>query len=273
MEFLFLVYVAGTRLSRRQCGYYTTNRRRPVERTIGRFRVRDEERLGIISGEEMDMNIRTDRNGFTIWEAIGCVVVLVILVMAFIPAITPNIDAARAMQLKTNGRGIWFAIASANADREAAGLPPVWPQEMGFTVTNTSTVYFRRLMSDSSGKPIEDIKARLVSELAPDKLAGAGLPYAKTAAAFTATNNAWCVTCVSSSTPPNTTFLFSRNLDVDTVLSSTSRPVFVASKLTLNNRAFWVTCAGSCFDAREKWLTNADLLVPTNCPPVAVMRP
>jgi hypothetical protein len=282
-RFRFLFSEFCLLFSRRQNPVVCTRRNMPEmqasktgswrKKNFRRFRVRAARRMVMISREELTMKIRTNKNGFTLWEAIAIVVVLVILAAVLLSIEINPIDHAPGTVLKRHGRGIWAAIITANSERAPLGLPLVWPQEMSFTGTNTSTAYFQRLMADTNGVATTNINAQLVSDLTVWELAGAGVSSAPSPSNFKAANNAWCVTCVGTNTPPETTFLFTRNLDVGAVLCSTSRPTFVSSELALKHRAIWVTMNGACLEAREKYLTTADLLVPSNCPPVAVMRP
>lgn len=218
------------------------------------------------------MNVR-DRHGLTLVEVLAIIVVLAVLAAAIPCCPERSIEQAKCTALKNKARGVWMEVVSANAEREPLGLPSVWPQEMGFAATNSSTAYFQRLMSDTNGCPTEDANAQLTF-LQPQMLAGCGVPVAPSARQFGASNNVWCVTRVCSSTPPDAVFLFTRNLAVGAVLTSTSATRILSTKpaLNINKRAVWITCGGGVYDARQKFL-SAKGLVSSNCPPLAVMRP
>ena len=232
------------------------------------------------------MNIRTDRNGFTLLEAVAIICVLTILATALWPAMTSAMDNARATEMKNKGRRIWAAILAANYERAPLGLSPVWPQEMGFTGTNTSTAYFRSLLIKTNvvGMGFLDgyvEKKQLALALTLDDLSGIGVPVAKSADEFTSANNAWCVTCINSNTPAATPFLFLRNLNAENILSSTSRMSLASSKTPIHffDRTVFITRSGVCSELRNYWIgriecgENPNYFCPTNCPPVAVMRP
>ena len=50
-------------------------------------------------------------------------------------------------------------------EREARGLPVLWPRDLGFTGKESSTDYFRRLLADEAGVITEDAERRLVADL------------------------------------------------------------------------------------------------------------
>ena len=216
-----------------------------------------------------------NRNGLSLVELV-VVLAATCLLLAAVPATyDPSVEAARARTMKARGRGIWLAVVTANAEREPLDMPPVWPKEMGLSGTDSSTDYFRRLLSSSpdAPAPVETPMDRVASDLTLAMLAGVGVPPAASAASLAASNNAWCVTCVGNDSPPETAFLFLRNVDAGPVLSAASRVKPAGGpELNLNGRTVWITRGGACLDARFEMLTGA-LLCPTNCPPVTVMRP
>src|SRR5690606_6978319 len=57
------------------------------------------------------------------------------------------VDAARVTRMKSRNRGIWISLAAESDERASAGLPPLWPKDLGFTGSESSTSYFRRLLS------------------------------------------------------------------------------------------------------------------------------
>jgi hypothetical protein len=137
-------------------------------------------------------------------------------------------------------------------EREEKGLSALWPRDLGFTGTESSTDYFRRLMSDEAGEITEDVDKRLVSDLGYWAFAGPGLRAATSAAAFAAENNAWQVVCVDSNTPSLMPWLISRNVDFGDWLTPTSQPRFIRSGPLNLRRVVWVSRGGGIFDARFK---------------------
>lgn len=200
---------------------------------------------------------------------IGCVVALAapvasvgafIYYVAFAP-FGPGLDC----MLKSNGRGIWTAIISANAERDPKIFKPFWPKDQGFNQTRSSTEYFRMLMTTGAGQTATNSAYELFSDLPPGALAGHGVPRAKTIATFSSNNNAWIVICVSNETPAETAFLISRNVDLGKQVSCTSKVTFVRSPIIQpRNCVSWITIDGGCFDARPEDVTAARLFPDTN---------
>jgi len=200
---------------------------------------------------------------------IGCVVAAVapialvgsfIYYVAFAP-FGPGLDC----MLKSNGRGIWTAIISANAERDPKIFKPFWPKDQGFNHTRSSTEYFRMLMATGAEQAATNPAYGIFSDLLPGTLAGHGVPRARTIATFSGNNNAWIVICVSNETSADTTFLISRNVDLGKQVSCTSKVTFVRSPIIQpRNRVSWITCGGDCFDARPEDVTAARLFPDTN---------
>ena len=61
----------------------------------------------------------------------------------FVVVIRPWFDCISLKENGGRGAGVWIAILSANSEREGSGKPPVWPQDLRFDHTRTSTDYFR----------------------------------------------------------------------------------------------------------------------------------
>lgn len=163
-----------------------------------------------------------------------------------------GVDQARTTSMKNRGRGIWTAILSGSMEREEKGLPALWPREMGLRGSESSTEYFRRLLSDEAGAITEDTERRLASDLSPEIFAGPGLRLAVSAAAFAAENNAWQVVCIDSNAPTEAPFLISRNVDFGEWLTPTSKPRFIRSGPLNLRHVVWVTRGGGIYDARFK---------------------
>lgn len=159
--------------------------------------------------------------------------------------------------MKSNGRGIWSSIITANAERGPFGLPSVWAKDLGFDASRTSTEYFRQLMSEDPLAKTNGGRRPICEDMRPRIFGGAGVPCADTLGAFTGKNNAWQALCVSTQTPPNVAFLVTRNLEM-------GRQVNALSPLRFDKRApLWIrryvclTCGGGCFDLRAKYLCTS----------------
>jgi hypothetical protein len=196
------------------------------------------------------------------WLAALVAITLFLALLGSCPLTFTGIEQARATSMKGRGRGIWAAVLSGSFEREEKGLPALWPQELGFTGTESSTDYFRRLMSDETGKIAEDAAIWLASDLNYEMPGGPGLRKATSAAAFAAENNAWQVVCVDSNTPSDVPFLISRNVDFGDWLTPTSHPRFIRSSPLNLRRVVWVTCGGAIIDARFKNFRTETLFLP-----------
>ena len=120
-------------------------------------------------------------------------------------------------------------------------------------------------MSDTNGC----FTTNLTQQIAPleaNMLSGDDVPSAPTTAQFTKTNNAWSVVCVKSETPPDAPFLITRNVFVGPQINAKSDLKILNISPFYKTRAVWVTRAGSCFDARAKFITAAILCPITNVP-------
>ncbi len=172
-----------------------------------------------------------------------------------------QLDLARATGMKSRCRGIWTAIVAGSMEREAKGLPPLWPCDLGFTGNESSTDYFRRLMSDETGEVTDDREEALAPDLSPSFIDGPGLREATSARAFAAEHNAWQVVCVDSNTPAWVPFLISRNADFGDWLTPTSQVRLIRSGPLKLRNVVWVTCSGGIYDARFN-LFRTDMMYP-----------
>lgn len=149
-------------------------------------------------------------------------------------------------------RALWLAVAAANSEREPLEQKLLWPKELGFNNTRTSTAYFQFLMSssdvDTHPGPQETAKFQgdqIVPDLNPRILGGQGLQTATSAAAFNADANAWIVVCISNNVPPDTPFLISRNVSLGNTLSAASVTERRESALNEKQNVTWVTRNGT----------------------------
>lgn len=193
-------------------------------------------------------------------------VIVAITLMLFLlqPCSLPRsaMDQARSTGMKNRCRGIWCAIVAASMEREEKGLPALWPRDLGFTGNESSTDYFRRLMSDEAGKVTDDRTEALAPDLSPSIFCGSGQREAASAAAFAAKNNAWQVVCLDSNAPAVVPFLITRNADFGDWLTPTSRVRLIRSGPLKLRHVLWVTRGGGIFDARFKTFSVGMLFPP-----------
>jgi len=215
------------------------------------------------------------RKGFTLVEMLVVIMIIALLAAALFPAITSALNSARSTAAKSKGRGIWAAIVSANAEREPLGLTDLWPGSVGLNSgANQACVYFTYLMSDGSQSISNSpslagtTEQQLVSDLKPSSiyLTGPSLQgFVQTSGgnqSLASKNNAWCVTLLQDSDPPEAPLFFTCNMipgssptytslnSITNGLTAFNPPA--ASALSMD-RAVWVTRGGGLFDARAKY--------------------
>ena len=131
-------------------------------------------------------------SGFNVIELAVVTAVVLLAAVIFYHNYERAIMRSLMSSVAARGRDVYVALAAANAEREAAGLSPVWPADAD-THTGTpsrvnaefdfknSTDYFRYLI----GK-------RICPKLTYDCLAAGGMPVCVNGD-FAATNNMWTI--------------------------------------------------------------------------------
>jgi hypothetical protein len=214
---------------------------------------------------------------------LGCLVPLAVLVVGLVVlmlfALRPSWDGplgqARATNLKSSGRGVWAAIIIANLQREAQGLPPVWPDDVQYgsppqpVQWQSAAQYFRYLMSSTNytGDPRQAVPTvnpaeRIAPDLKPDMLSAAGVPVAPTVAEFSDRYCAWHVARVGQNTPRSVPFLISKNVHLQggsLELHGDGRTLMTLDRTSPfgRKRGVWITHGGGCFDARAKYFSES----------------
>jgi len=155
--------------------------------------------------------------------------------------------------LKSHGRSIWCGVINGQTTGKI-----VWPKDLGFTRSQTSTEYFRRLLYDKDGQKTDNPTNQLVENAVPHDFGGWGINAATSLTSFAANNNAWVVICVDSNAPPDTAFLVSRNAFFGAQVSTTSKVTRVKSHTDwcLGGRIVWTTKSGACCDADPDKVAN-----------------
>jgi len=165
------------------------------------------------------------RCGFNVIELAAVTAVVMLLVLALVPAISNAVCGANMTAVGTRGRDIYVAITGANTEREPLGLPPVWPSE-GIQLTNAvddiasmvftnSTDYFNFLID---GKSLGNERwSPFVAGCNFLTLAGAGVP-ACTTGKLTAENNLWTIAMnVRDEIDDMVPILITRNIDASSL--------------------------------------------------------
>ena len=208
------------------------------------------------------------KNGCLIGCAIAAGIVPILAALLF-PAISAAVDSARATAVKQRMHGIWFAIMSANAEREDDDLPPLWPgdlakQDITFT---TAEDYFTYLMSDGVNTSViePNPEKRLVPRLHPIMFSAHGVPgFEATGVPLPPENNAWHVVAIYDNSPPEIPFLVSRNAKASDLAHSTADD---DGTIALNQKTkpfgsrqiVWGRKGGACMSARSRYATRARL--------------
>jgi prepilin-type N-terminal cleavage/methylation domain-containing protein len=207
------------------------------------------------------------QGGFSLVELLLVITLLVIVVAALFPMHSQGIDTARATAMKSKGRGIWLAIMSANMEREAIKLGPLWPHEArlpidqggaGLFLFANATGYFKELMAGT------DPEHQLVPDLSPEMLSASGYPSATNEHTLTAKNIAWRVAEVSDSFASTDAFLISKDIAHVTRSGASNAPVVLSRSGPIRGiRVVWVTRGGGLFDARKKHVTHWGMFFPS----------
>ncbi len=129
--------------------------------------------------------MKKNSKGFTLVELLVVIGILGILMGALFPAITAAMLSANLASCSMRGRNLYVGITTANTEREAAGLPSVWPKSSknktddtediaGMGPFATTTEYFKELFDlDNFGS---DKWSPYVSGVDIGVLSGSGVP-------------------------------------------------------------------------------------------------
>ena len=165
------------------------------------------------------------RSGITLVGVIVVLFIFGVLFAVFFPAISGHPMNARMTAVSARGRDIYVAIAGANAEREAVGLPPIWPSDAPpytnhvtgkiecFDFENSSD-YFDYI---NDGKNLgSDNWEPFISGFDFGKLAGAGIASHTGRGPLKAENNMWTIAKnVSDEMDDIIPVLVTRNLDAN----------------------------------------------------------
>ena len=159
-------------------------------------------------------------SGFNVIELAVVTAVVMLAAVIFYRSYDRAIMRSLMSSVAARGRDVYVALSAANAEREAAGLSPVWPADADthtgppchvnaeFDFKN-STDYFRYLI----GK-------RICPKLAYDCLAAGGMPVCVNGE-FAATNNMWTIIKNPRDDADDTwPILVTRNIDLSALSSN-----------------------------------------------------
>jgi hypothetical protein len=138
------------------------------------------------------MPLTSSRCGFSRTELL--VVIAVIAMLGLLSALLypagRSIVVANRHVLQVRGKDIWMAIAAADAERAAVGLPSVWPSDVGEFNFTDSTAYFRYLFDEDYAGTTNGVPR--LPGFDYSQLAGAGVPCCVDGK-LAPSNNVWII--------------------------------------------------------------------------------
>jgi prepilin-type N-terminal cleavage/methylation domain-containing protein len=154
-------------------------------------------------------------DGFTLIELLVVIAIIGILAALLFPAIDAALTKANGLKIGNNGKQIHLGVFTENLDLDQINLPLIWPVQDAAVADGydaafvaacvSSTTYLQYLYDQGIPKGID-----FSFFAAPNIIQAQGTNMG----AFTANNNAWCVTLnITDDSPASTPFLFTKNFN------------------------------------------------------------
>ena len=212
------------------------------------------------------------RCGFNVIELAAVTAVVMLLVLALVPAVGNKIMACDMTPVGVRGREIFMAIAGANVEREPLGLSSVWPSENPPVTNNgpyevecfnfsNSTDYFKRIYDEENAGTAD--WSPFASGFDYTRLAGAGVPPC-TSGKLRPENNMWTIAMnVTDDLADTVPVLITRNIDASSLAAKVTDQDWGKSlrfdpewETPFGNSAFaLIRKGGAVFRAREKYVS------------------
>ena len=212
------------------------------------------------------------RYGFNVIELAAVTAVVMLFVLALIPAIGNKLTACDMTPVGVRGREIFVAITGANVEREPLGLSPVWPSENPPVTNNgpydvecfnfsNSTDYFKCIYDEENAGKAD--WSPLAANFDYTRLEGAGVPPC-TSGKLRPENNMWTIAMnVTDDMSDMVPILITRNIDASSLAAKVSHEDRFKSlrfdpewETPFGNRAFaLIRKGGAVFRARDKYVS------------------
>ncbi len=168
------------------------------------------------------------RSGFTLIEMLVVIAIIALLAAILVPTVTSALENANRTRVLSNGRGIHQSIFSAMTGDILYATESYWPSSTNTSHGTTSTQYFIHLMrtrndpTPGPGVLNKDFGVFAATGVTPAQtIDGAG-----STVQFAAAHNCWSVTDgLTQESASNAPLIFTRNLNVATLLPANSGPI------------------------------------------------
>jgi hypothetical protein len=214
------------------------------------------------------MNLKS-AGGLTLVELIVVIVILLFLASSIEVCPSSAVMQANMTAVGARGKDIWVAVTRENAEREALGLPPLWPRDFDPAVDTNADEFARLDFNNSTDYFMWLYENRLTvtNRVGFDysRLAGAGVSACSDDKRLSAANNMWIVAKnVRDDMDDIVPVLITRNIDASSLAARVSVPDLKEKalrfdpgwKTPFSDKGFvMIRKGGAIFKARSKCTT------------------